>query len=259
MKEMFTYSLLVLTFLLSAQEEKKEVDKILPKGNEAFQDKKYDQAEVDYRISQSKGISGTKATYNLGNAIYKQKNPSESKNAYLKVIENSTSKDEKHKSYHNLGNVLMGEKDYSAAVEAYKNALRNNPSDEKTRYNYALAKELLKKNPPKGGGNDDKDKNKDDQNKQKEKEQQPEQDKDQKKENKDKGDQKDKDPKDGNDQKGNEKEGDQNPPPKPNPSGISKDRMENILDAVNNEEKKVQDKMNLQKVKGKPVKTEKDW
>jgi len=31
------------------------------------------------------------------------------------------------------------------------------------------------------------------------------------------------------------------------------------LDAVNNEEKKVQDKVNAKKVKGSPVKTEKDW
>jgi hypothetical protein len=31
------------------------------------------------------------------------------------------------------------------------------------------------------------------------------------------------------------------------------------LDAVNNEEKKIQYKVNAQKVKGKPVQTEKDW
>jgi hypothetical protein len=32
-----------------------------------------------------------------------------------------------------------------------------------------------------------------------------------------------------------------------------------LLDAVNNEEKKVQEKVNAQKVKTKPVQTEKDW
>jgi hypothetical protein len=35
--------------------------------------------------------------------------------------------------------------------------------------------------------------------------------------------------------------------------------LQNLLDAVNNEEKKVQDKVNAKKVKGKPVQTEKDW
>ena len=43
------------------------------------------------------------------------------------------------------------------------------------------------------------------------------------------------------------------------PGGISKQRTENLLDAVNNEEKKIQDKVNAQKVKGKPIQTEKDW
>ena len=39
----------------------------------------------------------------------------------------------------------MQQKDYTQAVEAFKNALRNSPGDEETRYNYALAKELLEK------------------------------------------------------------------------------------------------------------------
>ena len=47
--------------------------------------------------------------------------------------------------------------------------------------------------------------------------------------------------------------------PKPKPGGISKQRLENLLDAVGNEEKRVQDKVNAQKVKGKPTQTEKDW
>ena len=47
--------------------------------------------------------------------------------------------------------------------------------------------------------------------------------------------------------------------PKPMPGGISKQRLENLLEAVNNEEKKIQDKVNAKKVKGKPIQTEKDW
>ena len=47
--------------------------------------------------------------------------------------------------------------------------------------------------------------------------------------------------------------------PKPLPGGISQQRLENLLEAVNNEEKKIQDKVNAKKVQGKPIKTEKDW
>ncbi|HEX8014838.1 MAG TPA: BatC protein, partial [Flavobacterium sp.] len=70
---------------------------------------------------------------------------------------------------------------------------------------------------------------------------------------------KDKDKKDGkNDPKKDEKSNN-NGEPKPMPGGISKDRVQNLLDAVNNEEKKIQDKVNAQKVKGSPKKNEKDW
>ena len=88
------------------------------------------------------------AAYNLGNAIYRQKQPGEAANAYLNAIKNARTKQQKHMAYHNLGNVMMKEKNYQGAVEAYKNALRNNPADEETRYNFALAKKMLKDNPP---------------------------------------------------------------------------------------------------------------
>ncbi len=47
--------------------------------------------------------------------------------------------------------------------------------------------------------------------------------------------------------------------PQPQPGGVSKQRLQNLLDAVNNEEKKVQDKVNQQKVRTNPKKAEKDW
>mgnify|MGYP000665047196 CR=1 FL=1 len=139
--------------------------------------------------------------------------------------------------------------DYKAAVEAYKNALRNKPSDEETRYNYALAKKKLEENPPKG---DDKKDKKEDKKK--------EEEKDKKEDNKDKEKEDDKG-KEKPDNKGNQKDDkpQEDGKPKPMPGGIPQQRVENLLDAVNNEEKKVQNKVNAQKVKGKPVQTEKDW
>ncbi len=143
----------------------------------------------------------------------------------------------------------MKEKNYSAAVEAYKNALRNNPKDEETRYNFALAKKMLKNNPPK------KDDKKDKKDKKKDKKKDDKKDKkDDKKDDKKKDDKKDGDQKNKNDQKNN-----QDGQPKPKPGGIQKERVQNLLDAVNNEEKKIQDKVNAKKVKGKQIQTEKDW
>lgn len=237
MKKILLYSLLVTSFLAKAQE--KEADKNLPQGNEAFAEKKYAEAEAAYRISECKNQKKAIASYNLGNAIYRQNQTTEAKYHYVKALSNAKNKTDKHRIYHNLGNILMKAKDYSGAVEAYKNALRNNPSDDETRYNYALAKKFLKDNPPKK--NDDKSKDKKNQ-------------KEDQKKNKDQQDNKDKDKdknKDQKDQNGNK--------PQPQPGGVSKQRLQNLLDAVNNEEKKVQDKVNKQKVRTNPKKAEKDW
>jgi len=250
MKNVFIYSLLFFSFAVVAQQK----DKNLPKGNEEFKEKKYAEAEADYRISLSKSPTQAISSYNLGNTIYKQNQASEAKLAYLKTIENAKTKPQKHKAFHNLGNIFMKEKKYSEAVEAYKNALRNNPTDEETRYNYALAKEYLKNNPP------PKDDKKDDKNKNKNQDKDKKDDKkdgDDKKDNKDKGDKDKKDEgKDKDDKKGGDDPKDGQPKPQGNPS---KQRIDNLLDAVNNEEKKIQDKVNAKKAKGRPVQTEKDW
>ncbi|MDD2984987.1 tetratricopeptide repeat protein [Flavobacterium sp.] len=248
MKQRLTLIVLFFTFFLQAQTEKKETDKVLPKANKEFDAKNYAAAEAQYRISNSKGISGATPAYNLGNAIYKQNHPSEAKFAYAKALEKAKTKEEKHKAFHNLGNVFMQEKQYSKAVESYKNALRNNPADEETRYNYALAKEYLKNN-PEDPEKDKKDDQQDEKNKDKNKGDEEQ------KEDKEKGkdEEKKQQPKEGDKQK------DENGQPKSQPSGISKESVQNLLDAVNNEEKKVQEKVNAQKIKAKPTPTEKDW
>lgn len=250
MKKIITYCIILISFVSKAQEK----DKFLPKGNEDFADKNYAEAEANYRMSQAKFAKKSKSSYNLGTAIYKQNQPAEAKYQFEKAIKDAKSKEEKHQAFHNLGNAMMKGKDYSNAVEAYKNALRNNPSDEETRYNYALAKKMLKENPP---PKDDKNKDKD---KKDDKKDKKDQNKDKKDDNKDKGDNKDndKDKKDGNDKK-DKQDQDKGEKPQPKPSGASKQRIDNLLDAVNNEEKKVQEKVNAQKVQGTPKKPEKDW
>lgn len=225
-------------------------DRILPKANQEYADNKFVEAEANYRISSSKFPNKATAPFNLGNAIYKQKQSSEAKFAYVKALKNSNSRGEKHRAFHNLGNVFMNEKNYTQAVEAYKNALRNNPTDEETRYNYALAKKMLKDNPPKD------DKKKDDKKDQEKKDDKKDDKKDGEKDKKDKDK---KDDKGDQDKQKKDPKPNENGEPKPAPGGISKERLENLLNAVNKEEKKVQDKVNAEKVKGKPVKTEKDW
>ncbi len=216
-------------------------DKYLAKANSEFEEKNYLDAEANYRISGSKNPKKSIASYNLGNAIYRINQPQEAGLAYAKAVADAKVRPEKHQAFHNMGNVAMKVKDYTNAVNAYKQALINNPADDETRYNYALAKKLLKENPPKKDDKKKDDKKKDDKKKE-----------DEKKDKEKKEDKKDGDGKDPKPQP-------QPQQPKPEGGGISKQRLENLLDAVNNEEKKIQEKVNKSKEKTTPKRAEKDW
>ncbi len=279
-----TYFLCALVFFTSvfgiAQEDEKaqqklerETEQLIAEGNQQTFADNFVDAESNYRKAIAINPKEEIGKYNLGNAYYNKAKNDEAMLRFQQAASTAQDKTAKHKAFHNLGNTFMNAKKYQEAVEAYKNALRNNPTDEETRYNLALAKEMLEKNPPQGGDGDD---NKEDQKEQEDqKENQDNSDKNKEGDNKDEQEDKDKgDQKDEN-QEGDEKgdkdkpqepkkpeegEGDQpQQPQQPTPGQMSPQQIKNLLEAMNNEEKKVQDKMNVQKQKGAKVKSNKDW
>ena len=224
-------------------------------------------AEANYRRAISKSKENPVAPYNLGNAYYNNASFSEAFGRYKEAGESASEKRDKHKAYHNMGNVFMKNKEYEKAVEGYKEALRNNPTDEETRYNLALAKELLKKQQDEQKNDDNKDNKDNKDQKEKNQDQQDQGDKGDQEEdkNKDQGDQEKDDNKQGEgDEKKEEqkqpKEGDQPKEQKqPRPNQLSPQQIKNLLEAMQNEEKKVQEKIDAKKVKGVKRKNEKDW
>ncbi|MFX0556226.1 tetratricopeptide repeat protein [Maribacter sp. CXY002] len=280
------FLLLFMVKVITAQEvDVKEKAKALKtsknltwEGNRNLSDNNFIQAEVDYRMAIAKSSENAAAPYNLGNAYYNNETYSEAFGRFKEAGETATTKQEKHKAYHNMGNVFMKRKEYDKAVEAYKEALRNNPKDEETRYNLALAKELLKKQQDENKDKNDENKDQQDQQDKKDQDQNKEGDnKDENKDKKDQGDQGDEGDKNdegeqGDEKKDENKEGDgdekkeQNKKPEqgdqpqqPRPNQLSKQQVENLLRAMQNAEKKVQDKIDAKKIKGAKVKNEKDW
>ena len=244
----------------------------LSQGALAIENNEFINGEVAYRKAIS--IEDDKATgsYNLGNAYYKNSKNEEALSRFAAAAKVADTKQKRHQAFHNLGNVLMNQKEYSGAVEAYKNALRNNPTDDKTRYNLALAKDLLEKNPPQES-EDDQDKKQDKQDPQDKKDKQDPQDKNddkdkqQKQDPKDKQDPQDKNTGDQDDKKApqdpkdpKDEQGKQDPQQNQSPDGkLSPQQVKNLLESMNNQEKKVQDKINAKKQKGVKIKSEKDW
>ena len=228
-------------------------------ANKELSEHKFVNAEANYRKAISKSALNVVAPYNLGNAYYNKKTYSEAFTRYKQAGELTTDKGEKHKAYHNMGNVFMKNKEYEKAVEAYKQALRNNPADDKTRYNLALAKELLKKQEDEKKKDDkNKDEKKKDQDKKEDekkgdKEEQKKEQEDNKKGDGDKKEQKKEQPnKEGN-------PNDKQQQKQPRPGQLSPQQVKNLLQAMQNEEKKVQNKIDVKKAKGVKVKNEKDW
>lgn len=249
----------------------KKATSFVYKANELLGNENFTEAEMEYRKAISKAPNKAVGAYNLAHSYYKKGNLDEALFRSEEAAKNAKTKDERHRAFHNIGNILMQNELCKEAVEAFKDALRNNPSDEETRYNLALAKECAEQQKQDGGGEDDKeDKNKEDE-KNKEEEQKKE---DENKEDKDKKDEGDKDKKEGDkdqDDKGKPKDdkneegkneddkNKQNQKPKPKPGQMSPQQIKNILEAMQNQEQKVQEKINAEKQKGAKVKTEKDW
>jgi len=228
-------------------------------GNKQYHDAKYADAEVSYKKSMATVPGDEKNAFNLGNAMMQQKRYKEAYKQFEDLSKNTQDKQLKSQSFHNMGNAQMGLKDYQKAIDSYKNSLRINPDDEETRYNLALAQKFLKDNPPQ---NNQDQKNKDDQQDQdqKNKDDQKDPKKDDQK-NKPKPDEGDQDSKKDQDQpkQDDPKEDESKGKPKPQPGKMSEQQMKQMLEALNNEEKKTQDKVKAQQVKGQPQPKEKDW
>jgi tetratricopeptide (TPR) repeat protein len=248
------------------ERQKKTASNMVYEGNQYLESEDQVSAEKEYRKAISTQSGNVAGAYNLAHIYYKNESFDEALYRSQEAAKKADSKEDRHKAFHTIGNILMKNKQCKEAVEAYKNALRNNPSDDETRYNLALAKECAKDQD--GGGENEKEDENEEEQKEKEEEK-----KEQEEENKDnKNDEGDQDKKQGEeeededgkpkDEKNDEGKGDENKKPqqnKPQPGKLSPQQIKNILDAMNNQEQKVQEKMNAKKQKGAKVKTEKDW
>ncbi len=247
-------------------------------GNKLYKDKKFKDAEQKYKNSikilnkdaendnNDKSIINKKeiAKFNLGNAAYKQDSTNNSIDSYLDIVNSTKNKELKSKAYYNLGNSYLKDKKYQESINAYINSLKNNPEDKDTKYNLEYARQMLatqeKQNQQNKDNKEDKDsKNKQDQNKDSKdnkdgkdnKDSKDQQNKDDK--NKDGKDKKEGQQNENQDKKDNQKQGEngqenqdkldqekqkqnQQTQRKPN---ITKEDAERILQAIQNNEKKI--------------------
>lgn len=257
-------------------EYQKEAQQFVFSGNEELIEGNVLEGEKQYRKAIAKDPNNLEAAYNLGYSYYKTNNFEEAAMRSKEALKNTKTKAEKHAAYHNLGNAYLKMQKPDEAIEAYKNALRNNPTDEETRYNLAVAKKMKQQQDQNKDQNSDQNQeNNDNKEGNENKENQDKKDSDEGEEDKDKENEKDEEGKEDEnneeenkdkEEKDKDKEGDkednkdeeQKQPPKPREGKLSPQQVESLLEAMAEEEKKVQDKMN-EKKQGVRVNTDKDW
>jgi tetratricopeptide (TPR) repeat protein len=223
---------------VSAQTDKK----YLRQGNREYNKDKFAESEILYRKATDKNKQSPDAVFNTGDALYKQKKYEEAGKQFSENIDLNEDKNKRSAAYYNLGNSLLKANKLEESIEAYKGSLKLKPDNSEAKYNLAYAQDLLKLQEQQK--KQQQDKNKQDQNKDNKKEDQ----KDQKdKQNKEQDQQKDQ--KSNNDQKKQEQQ----------QEGISKDDAQRLLNALANDEKKVQEKVKLAKASKEKVRTVKNW
>jgi Ca-activated chloride channel family protein len=212
--------------------------KFVRRGNRQYEDKKYQEAEIQYRKALEKSPGSVAADYNLGNSLYKQKQFDAAAQRFKELSGKQKDGQALEGDYYNLGNALYKSGKYQECIDAYKNALRKMPGDMDAKHNLQLAMKKLEMQKEQ--------KNKENQQNKQDKKQ------DNKKDDKQQQNQ------DNKNQPPDEKKDQQEA--KQNMNGqISSQDAERILQALENDEKNVLRKVQEQQKQVKKVPVEKNW
>ncbi|MCH2044118.1 MAG: tetratricopeptide repeat protein [Saprospiraceae bacterium] len=263
--------ILLLGLFYSAiyQSQAQSFHNLLMWGDDHYINEDYEKAQLVYSDAVSKDESSIKANYNLGNALYKQSRYPEAVKHYENAANNTEDTYLKSKANYNLGNAhlqqaedlkkqiqeaiekeqanlnnvkltQMGKQMYEAyknAKTSYVDALKNNPQDYDAKNNLAYTQRILRQihNLQKQQQQQQQDKQDKQDQKQDQKQQQQE------------------------DQKQEDKPINQNPQPQNrNPQDIKKDEMQRMMQIIENEDKKAQEKL-LKRIHSNKPAPKKAW
>ena len=256
---------------------------LVRQGNSSFERRNYRTSLNRYNPALEPASTSYEALYNRANAHHqvRRTNPqdstlkAETTYGYYEQIAADTllSDMQRAEVLRNLGESLFSEEKYEAALNAFRESLRLNPDDKETKYDYVLTKRIVdqkrqqQQNQQNQDNNQQQDNQQDNQqnnqnnqnqNQDQEQKQNPDQNQDNKPQNdkNQEGDNRDKE------QENNPQEGDNKPEEGDAPQGDEprelKSDQERMLDAIQAEEDKTQDKLK-EKKRGVVIPGKKNW
>ncbi len=225
--------------------------RLVRKGNRQFGRERYDKSIESYTRALEAAPTSFEAAYDLANAMFRAERYDTAEQTLKGIVADSTRSDiDRSEAVYNLGNTQFAQQKLKEALSSYRAAMRLNPDDREAKYNYAYTKYLLQQQEQQQQN----DRNKDDQNQ----DQDQNKDNQQNQQNQQNGqDDKQQDGSQNDPQQGDEgdrSEGEGQPQPQ---SGISEQEREAMLEAIQAQEDKTQDK--LKEKTGVLVRGRKNW
>ena len=235
----------LILFAIGSQESfSQSLRRLVNEGVENYNEGNFADAEVNFKKGVEKSPESFEAKFNLGDAYFKQERFDEAIKSYNSAMAFAKDDLDTARVHYNIGNSLLKAQKINESIEEYKKSLKLIPGDQEAKYNLSYALELLKNKDDQQQQKNDKDQNKD-KNQDQNKDQNQNKDPDNKDEQKDQQNKQDQQKQDQQDKKQQQ------------PQKISKEEAERILEALKDNEKDLQKE--LRKIKGKRVKTDKDW
>ena len=280
-------SLMSLFVAVDATAQRMPERGLVRKGNRLFAKERYEHSSNAYREALQHDSTSFEARYDLANALIRMSmadttayNDPESSAAKMSsgnlqqaeallqaaAADSLQTAENRAEAFYNLGNAQFVQQKLQDALQSYRRSLVLNPNDMEAKYNYALTKKLLEQQ--QNQQNDQNQNNQDNQNNQNQNQNQPQnqpQGGDDNKDNQDQNDQNNDQNQDqnkdnqqgGGDQNQDKKEQPQQPKQQPK-SGMSEEQQQQLLNAIQAQEDKTQDKLD-EKAKGVIIKGKKNW
>ena len=252
---MTKFNLLLAFLLLQAAPSTRNGADAGRQGNALYGQEQYTEAAAAY----TEGLAGDPDTLtptvragllnNLGAALHKQQDFDNAAPIFEQAITAASTPNELTRATYNAGNNAALRNELEAALGHYRQALLTDPTNEDARYNYEFVKRQLEQQQQEQqqqqGDNQNEDQQEQDQHQQDQQQQDSEQQQDQQQDQQQQ------------DQQQQPQDQQQQQDQQPRPDQLSPEEAQRILQALENEEEQLL--REVQKMKARPRRVEKDW
>lgn len=249
---------ILLAFLMAGPGDGKKKGR---QGNALYTQEQYEEAAAKYREGivsvQEDGFGAvhSRLLNNLGAALYRSGDAEQASIAFSSAASMALGTEDLVRASYNAGNAAYRTQQLEQSLEHYRRALLNDPSNQDAKFNYEFVKRQLEEQQDNQQDQDQQDQenqeNQDQQNQDGEQNENNEQQQDEQEQNsQDQGDQQEQEQEQDQQQQQQQQDRD-------DPTQLSEEEAQRILQALENEEEQLL--RQVQKMKTRPRRVEKDW